>query len=142
MIRLFDILFSLLGILILFPIMLILALIISIESPGGAIFKQQRIGKLGKPFSLYKFRSMRKNSDKDGLLTIGSDNRITRSGKFLRKFKLDEIPQLFNVLFGDMSIVGPRPEVEKFVLLYSDEQKQVLDVRPGITDKASIEFID
>ncbi len=111
------------------------------ESKGGVFFKQVRVGKDGKPFKLIKFRSMYVNSDKKGLLTVsGRDSRVTKVGYFIRKFKLDELPQLINVLKGDMSLVGPRPEVPKYVELYTDEQKEVLSVKPGITDPASIKY--
>jgi lipopolysaccharide/colanic/teichoic acid biosynthesis glycosyltransferase len=136
----FDFLASLLGLLILSPIFLVLAIWISLESPGGPFYLQERIGRYGKPFHLIKFRSMRKGSDRNGLLTVGKDPRITRSGAFIRKYKLDELAQLINVLKGDMSLVGPRPEVKKYVDLYTEEQRQVLSVRPGITDWASIKY--
>lgn len=142
MIRLFDILFSLLGLLLLSPLFVILCLAICLESKGGAFYIQERIGLNGKPFGLYKFRSMRIGSDSEGLLTIGErDNRITRIGYFMRKTKMDELPQLLNVLKGDMSLVGPRPEVRKYTDLYTEEQRRVLSVRPGITDYASIEYV-
>ena len=142
MTRCFDIIFSFLGLICLSPVFLIIYIAIITESKGGAIYSQQRIGKGGKPFSLYKFRSMRTDADKGSLITIGADSRITRSGRFLRKYKLDELPQLWNVLRGDMSLVGPRPEVERYVKLYTDEQRRVLNVRPGITDYASIQYSD
>ena len=143
MIRFFDILFSTLGLIVLLPLFLILYLLIRIESRGGGFYCQERIGKDGKPFGLYKFRSMRTGSDKQGLITIGErDERITRIGYFIRKYKMDELPQLFNVLKGDMSLVGPRPEVKKYVDLYTDEQRKVLSVKPGITDYASIEYVN
>ena len=142
MIRFFDILFSLLGLLLLSPLFVILCLAICLESKGGAFYIQERIGLNGKPFGLYKFRSMRIGSDSEGLLTIGErDNRITRIGYFMRKTKMDELPQLLNVLKGDMSLVGPRPEVRKYTDLYTEEQRKVLSVRPGITDYASIEYV-
>ena len=143
MIRLLDIIFSTLGIIILLPLFLIICLIIKADSKGGCFFIQERIGKGGKPFGILKFRTMRCGADADGLLTIGThDRRITRVGSFLRKTKIDELPQLWNVLKGEMSIVGPRPEVEKYVLLYTEEQRKVLSVRPGITDYASIEYVN
>ena len=143
MIRLLDIIFSILGIIILLPLFLIICLIIKADSKGGCFFIQERIGKGGKPFGILKFRTMRCGADADGLLTIGThDRRITRVGTFLRKTKIDELPQLWNVLKGEMSIVGPRPEVEKYVLLYTEEQRRVLSVRPGITDYASIEYVN
>ena len=143
MIRFFDIIFSIIGLVILSPIFIVLYLLIRIESKGGGFYSQERIGKNGKPFKLYKFRSMRIGSDKRGLITIGEkDNRITKTGFILRKYKLDELPQLWNVFIGDMSLVGPRPEVKKYTDLYTEEQKQVLQVRPGITDWASIKYVD
>lgn len=143
MIRFFDIIFSIIGLVILSPIFTVLYLLIRIESQGGGFYSQERIGKNGKPFKLYKFRSMRIGSDKKGLITIGEkDNRITKTGFILRKYKLDELPQLWNVFIGDMSLVGPRPEVKKYTDLYTEEQKQVLQVRPGITDWASIKYVD
>lgn len=143
MIRFFDFLFSLLGILILLPVFFLLFLAICFESKGGGFYKQLRVGRHSKDFYVYKFRSMRVGADQKGLITIGGrDPRITRVGYFIRKYKLDELPQLFNVLKGDMSLVGPRPEVRKYVDLYTDEQKKVLSVRPGITDYASIEYMD
>lgn len=143
MIRCFDVLFSLLGILLLSPVFLILYISIRLESKGGGVYRQQRVGRYGKDFYVYKFRSMRVGADRQGLITVGGrDPRITRIGYFIRKYKLDELPQLFNVLKGDMSLVGPRPEVRKYVDLYTDEQRRVLSVRPGITDYASIEYVD
>lgn len=143
MIRFFDILFSFLGILFLSPVFLFLYIAIRFESKGGGFYKQLRVGLNGKDFYVYKFRSMRIGADKQGLITVGGrDSRITRIGYFIRKYKLDELPQLFNVLKGDMSLVGPRPEVRKYVDLYTEEQRKVLSVRPGITDYASIEYVD
>ncbi|MFH1937522.1 MAG: sugar transferase [Bacteroidota bacterium] len=143
MIRLFDILLSLTGLLILTPIMLVAIFIISLDSRGPVFFRQTRVGRNGRDFRMIKFRTMATGADKRGDLTVGTrDSRITPVGYFLRRYKLDEIPQLLNVLKGDMSMVGPRPEVRKFVEMYSDEQKKVLSVRPGITDYASIEFIN
>lgn len=143
MIRFFDIIFSGIGLVILSPIYIILYILIRFESKGGGFYKQERIGKDGKPFYLFKFRSMRKDSDKGSLITIGNrDPRITRIGYFIRKYKLDELPQLWNVFIGDMSLVGPRPEVEKYTKLYTVEQQKVLSVRPGITDWASIKYVD
>lgn len=142
MIRLLDILFSFIGIVILSPVFLILYIAIRLESKGGGFYKQIRVGKDSKDFGLYKFRSMRVGADKKGLITVGGrDPRITKVGYFIRKYKLDELPQLFNVIKGDMSLVGPRPEVRKYVDLYTDEQRKVLSVRPGITDYASIEYV-
>lgn len=143
MIRFFDFIFSLSGILLLSPVFLILYISIRLESKGGGFYRQQRVGRYGKDFYVYKFRSMRVGADKQGLITVGGrDPRITHIGYFIRKYKLDELPQLFNVLKGDMSLVGPRPEVRKYVDLYTDEQRKVLSVRPGITDYASIEYVD
>ena len=131
------------GLLLLSPLFIIVWTIIVLTSRGGGFYKQVRVGKEGRDFSLYKFRSMRKDSDKGSLITIGGrDPRITPIGYFIRKFKIDELPQLFNVLKGDMSFVGPRPEVRKYVDLYTDEQKRILSVQPGITDYASIEYVD
>jgi lipopolysaccharide/colanic/teichoic acid biosynthesis glycosyltransferase len=141
MIRFFDVLFSFLGLLILSPIVFILALCIKFTSKGPVFYKQQRVGRYGKTFTLLKFRSMYIGSDKKGLLTVGGrDPRITPIGYFIRKYKLDELPQLWNVFVGEMSIVGPRPEVAKYVDLYNDEQRKILNARPGITDMASIKF--
>ena len=143
MTRFFDIIFSALGLIILSPLLLVIWLLIVTESRGGGFYTQERIGKDRVPFRLYKFRSMRPDSDKGSLITIGGhDSRITRSGYFIRKYKLDELPQLWNVLKGDMSLVGPRPEVRRYVDLYTPEQRVVLRVRPGITDYASIEYAD
>ena len=143
MIRFCDIVFSLFGLLLLSPLFAIVALWIVIDNAGPVFYRQQRVGRDNKDFYLLKFRSMRTNADKESLITIGDrDHRVTRAGYYLRKYKLDELPQLWNVLIGDMSLVGPRPEVRKYVDLYTDEQHQVLSVRPGITDYASIEYID
>lgn len=139
--RLFDIFFSLFGILILFPFFLIISLLIVIDSKGGVFYLQNRVGRCGKDFKLFKFRTMQSNSDKKGLLTVGSkDSRITKIGYYLRKYKIDELPQLINVLNGTMSFVGPRPEVRKYVDLYNEDQLQILNVQPGITDFASLEY--
>ncbi|MCW3102244.1 MAG: wcfS [Bacteroidetes bacterium] len=139
--RLFDIFFSLLGLALLLIPFLVISLIIVLDSRGGIFYRQVRVGKNGKDFKLFKFRSMRTNADKAGLLTVGGrDNRITRVGYYIRKYKVDELPQLINVLTGDMSLVGPRPEVRKYVDLYSAEQLKVLEAKPGITDYASIEY--
>lgn len=141
--RAFDILFALALLLLLLPMLLLFALAVAITSPGGALFRQKRVGRGGMPFRLLKFRTMRPGSEAKGQLTIGGrDPRITGVGYFLRKTKLDELPQLWNVLKGDMSVVGPRPEVPKYVALYSAEQREVLSVRPGITGMASIHYID
>ena len=140
--RIFDITLSLFGLIILLPFMLIIAILIKIDSKGSIFFKQIRVTKNGKEFKIFKYRTMRVGSDKYSQITVGKDGRITKIGSFLRKYKLDEIPQLINVLIGDMSLVGPRPEVPKYVALYTDEQKEILKVRAGITDYASIEFSD
>ena len=141
--RLFDIIASLLGIIILIPFLLIICIFIVAGSGFPVFYLQTRVGKDGKDFNLFKFRTMANNSDKKGLLTIGGrDSRVTKIGYYLRKYKLDELPQLLNVFIGDMSMVGPRPEVRKYVNLYNDMQKKVLHVKPGITDLASIEFFD
>ena len=143
MIRFFDFVLSLVGLVILAPIFIVLAVWIKIDSVGPVFYKQIRVGQNGKDFGLFKFRSMVVDADKKGLITVGGkDPRITRSGYFIRKYKLDELPQLINVLVGDMSLVGPRPEVRKYVELYDDEQNKVLSVKPGITDYASIEYMD
>lgn len=143
MTRFFDILFSFLGLIALSPLFIVLYVLIRLESKGGGFYSQERVGRNGVPFRLYKFRSMRVGSDRKGLITVGErDNRITRTGLFIRKYKLDELPQLWNVLKGDMSLVGPRPEVEKYTRLYTPKQRRVLSVRPGVTDWASIEYVD
>jgi len=139
--RVFDVIASLSGLIILSPIFLTLAIWIATGSKGGVFYRQERVGRNGRLFKLYKFRSMHTGSDKKGLLTVGGrDSRITIAGYYLRKYKLDELPQLFNVLQGDMSLVGPRPEVKKYVELYTPEQLKVLNMRPGITDPASITY--
>ena len=143
MIRFFDFILSLVGLVVLAPIFIVLATWIKIDSKGPVFYKQVRVGQNGIDFGLFKFRSMVVDADKKGLITVGGrDPRITRSGYFIRKYKLDELPQLINVLVGDMSLVGPRPEVRKYVDLYTDEQQKVLSVKPGITDYASIEYMD
>jgi lipopolysaccharide/colanic/teichoic acid biosynthesis glycosyltransferase len=141
--RLLDIVLVLTALVLLLPVLVIIAVVVLLDSKGPVLYKQERIGKNGKPFCLYKFRTMKVHSDKQGLLTVGEhDPRITHIGYFLRKSKLDELPQLWNVLVGDMSIVGPRPEVKKYVELYDDRQRKVLAVKPGLTDPASLEYID
>ena len=140
--RIFDTILSLVGLILLSPFMIIIAILIKIDSKGPVFFKQVRVTKNGREFKIFKYRTMRVGSDKYSQITVGKDNRITKIGAFLRKYKLDEIPQLINVLIGDMSLVGPRPEVPKYVVLYTDEQKEILKVRAGITDYASIEFSD
>ncbi|KGN70206.1 sugar transferase [Porphyromonas sp. COT-239 OH1446] len=139
--RIFDIVMSLIGLLLLSPLFVIIAIWIKVDSQGPVFYKQIRVGRDNKDFQLYKFRSMRPGSDKGSLITVGGrDPRVTPSGYYIRKFKLDEFPQLINVLKGDMSVVGPRPEVRRYVDLYTAEQMQVLKVRPGITDLASIKY--
>lgn len=139
--RLFDIIASGLGLLVLSPLFLILAIWIKLDSKGPVFYRQVRVGKDNKDFRIFKFRSMREGSDSGSLVTIGGrDPRITRSGYIIRKLKLDELPQLINVFVGDMSLVGPRPEVRHYVNYWTEEQMHVLDVRPGITDPASIKF--
>ena len=139
--RTFDLIASSLGLLLLSPLFLMLAIWIKIDSEGPVFYRQVRVGKGNRDFRLFKFRSMRVGSDKKGLITVGGrDPRVTRSGYYIRKYKFDELPQLINVFTGDMSLVGPRPEVRKYVDLYTPEQMHVLDVRPGITDPASIRY--
>ncbi len=139
--RIFDVVASGLGLLVLSPFFLLLAVWIKLDSAGPVFYRQVRVGRYNRNFRLFKFRSMRVGSDKKGLITVGGrDPRVTRSGYFIRKYKLDELPQLINVLLGDMSLVGPRPEVRKYVEMYTSEQLHVLDVRPGITDMASIRY--
>lgn len=139
--RLFDISASFFGLLLLSPLFLVVALCVGLTGRGGVFYVQTRVGRYGRDFKLYKFRSMRTGSDAKGLLTVGGkDGRITPVGYFIRKYKIDELPQLFNVLKGDMSLVGPRPEVRKYVALYNSEQMRVLSARPGITDPASIKY--
>ena len=139
--RLFDIVASGLGLIVLSPLFLILAIWIKLDSKGPVFYRQVRAGYKNKDFRIYKFRSMRVGADKGSLVTIGGhDPRVTRSGYFIRKFKFDELPQLINVFLGDMSLVGPRPEVRHYVDYWTPEQMHVLDVRPGITDPASIKF--
>ncbi|WP_297432216.1 sugar transferase [uncultured Cetobacterium sp.] len=138
--RLFDLVLSICGILFLLPFFIIVSVLIKLDSPGDIIFKQTRVTKDGKEFKIFKFRTMRPDTEKQGQITIGADNRITSVGNFLRKTKLDELPQLFNIVMGDMSFVGPRPEVPKYVAMYNKNQKEILNVRAGITDYASIYF--
>lgn len=139
--RLFDIIASGLGLICLSPLFAALAIWIKCDSRGPVFYRQSRVGKGNKNFRLYKFRSMRPDSDKTGLITVGDrDPRVTRSGYYIRKYKLDEFPQLINVFIGDMSLVGPRPEVRKYVDMYSPQQMHVLSVRPGITSLASIRY--
>lgn len=139
--RLFDIVASGFGLLVLSPLLLILAIWIKLDSAGPIFYRQVRVGRGNKDFRIFKFRSMRVGSDKGSLVTIGGrDPRVTRLGYYIRKYKFDELPQLINVLLGDMSLVGPRPEVRHYVDYWTPEQMHVLDVRPGITDPASIRF--
>lgn len=139
--RLFDVIASGCGLLVLSPVFIIVAIWIRLDSEGPVFYRQVRVGRYNKDFRIFKFRSMRIGSDKGSLVTIGGrDPRITRSGYFIRKFKIDELPQLINVFIGDMSLVGPRPEVRHYVDYWTSEQMRVLDVRPGITDPASIRF--
>jgi lipopolysaccharide/colanic/teichoic acid biosynthesis glycosyltransferase len=141
MIRALDILISLVFLFLFSPILVIVALLITLTTGWPFVFRQTRVGLLGKDFQIIKFRTMRKDAEKFGQLTVGNrDPRVTPIGYFLRKYKLDELPQFWNVLVGQMSIVGPRPEVKKYVKLYSAEQLKVLNVRPGITDDATIRF--
>jgi len=140
--RCFDIFFSFLGLLLIAPLLTVVAILIKFDSPGPVFFRQVRVGKDEKEFRIFKFRSMYIDSDKRGpLITVGDrDPRITKMGSIVRKYKIDELPQLINVLLGDMSFVGPRPEVSKYTKLYNSTQKRVLSVRPGITDPSSIQF--
>jgi lipopolysaccharide/colanic/teichoic acid biosynthesis glycosyltransferase len=141
--RVLDIFIAFIVLIVFLPFGIIISLFILLESRGGVFYKQERIGLNGKTFGLLKFRSMRPNADKLGQLTVGErDPRVTNTGHFIRKYKLDEFPQFINVLVGDMSIIGPRPEVKKYVDLYTDEQRAILNVKPGITDYASIEYFD
>ncbi len=139
--RLFDIFVSLIILSVFLPFGILISLAIILESKGGAFYRQKRVGKNGISFRLWKFRTMRVDADKLGKLTVGMrDPRITRVGYFIRKSKLDEFPQFLNVLTGEMSIVGPRPEVQEYVDLYTSDQRKVLTVKPGITDYASLEY--
>ena len=139
--RLFDVIASGFGLIVLSPLFIILAIWIKLDSKGPVFYRQVRVGYKNKDFRIFKFRSMRVGADKGSLVTIGGhDPRVTRSGYFIRKFKFDELPQLINVFLGDMSLVGPRPEVRHYVEYWTPEQMYVLDVRPGITDPASIKF--
>lgn len=139
--RAFDFLSALLGLILLFPFFLLIGVLIKFDSAGPVFYLQERVGEKGKLFNLFKFRTMRMGADKSTAITVGNrDPRITRFGYYLRKFKVDELPQLINVVIGNMSLVGPRPELKKFVDLYSSEQRKVVEVKPGITDYASIKF--
>ncbi|MFK8038851.1 MAG: sugar transferase [Crocinitomicaceae bacterium] len=138
--RFFDIISSITVLLVVSPFLLIISVLIILDSKGGVLYKQERIGKNLKPFYLLKFRSMKQESVKSSKITIGNDPRITKIGTFIRKYKIDELPQLINILKGEMSVVGPRPEVKEYVDLYSEEQLKVLLVKPGLTDFASIKY--
>lgn len=140
--RLFDLVFTIPGVIVLSPVFLVLALWVHFDSNGPIFFRQERVGRNGVNFRIFKFRTMVVDAEKQGKqITVGADKRVTRSGEVLRKYKLDELPQLFNVILGDMSLVGPRPEVPRYIAEYTEEERQeVLSVRPGITDNASIEF--
>ncbi|MCL6442253.1 MAG: sugar transferase [Alicyclobacillus sp.] len=139
--RAFDVFWSGLGLLLLWPLFLVIALLIKVDDGGTVFFRQERVGYRGKVFWIYKFRTMTPDAERTGRhITVGSDPRITRTGKWLRKTKLDELPQLINVLKGEMTLVGPRPEVPKYVAMYDDDQRRVLELVPGITDPASIKY--
>lgn len=141
--RLFDMVCAAIGLAVLSPLLVLIAIWIKLDSPGPIFFRQVRVGRFGVPFRIHKFRTMRINAEQAVRLTVGRDNRITRSGHLLRKSKLDELPQLIDVLVGKMSLVGPRPEVQEFIDCYpADIKQKVLSVRPGITDRASIEMVD
>jgi len=141
--RALDIVIALIILVFFLPLGLLISLLIVLETKGGIFYKQERVGLNGKPFGLLKFRSMRPNADRLGQLTVGErDPRVTNIGHFIRRYKLDEFPQFINVLIGEMSIIGPRPEVKKYVDLYTIEQRTILKVKPGITDYASIEYFD
>lgn len=141
--RLFDIFSASMALLLLLPAFIVISIFIVFESRGGIFYLQTRVGRYGKEFRLFKFRTMRTNADKAGQLTVGMrDSRITRVGYFLRRYKLDELPQLLNVVLGSMSIIGPRPEVPKYVALYTADQRRVLLVRPGLSDLASLAYIN
>lgn len=139
----FDVVSSFLGLMFLLPIFVCVAIWIKLDSPGPVFFRQVRVGRFGIPFRIHKFRTMAVNAESVGRLTVGADSRITSSGRFLRKTKLDELPQLVDVFLGSMSLVGPRPEVPEFMNLYpANQRNKILSVRPGITDRASIEMVD
>lgn len=141
--RVFDVFFAMVGLILLWPLFLAVALLVKLDDRGPVFYRQVRVGRFGREFRIVKFRTMREGSDRAGpSITAARDPRVTRVGHWLRKAKLDELPQLCNVLRGEMSFVGPRPEVPKYVALYTEEQKKVLELRPGITDEASIEFRD
>jgi len=139
--RLFDILFSLIGLLVLSPLFAAAAVLIKLDSRGPVFFRQTRVGRHFRPFVIYKFRTMREGAEKEGaLITVGGDARVTKVGHFLRTYKIDELPQLINVLKGDMSLVGPRPEVREYVQLFKADYEKLLRIRPGITDPASLRY--
>ena len=139
--RLFDVVFSVVGLIPLFPILLLISILIKLDSKGPVLFIQGRVGKNNTDFNIYKFRTMRVQSDKKGLLTLGNnDSRITKMGYFLRRYKMDEFPQLINILKGDMSFVGPRPELRYYVNFYNDDAMKIFEVRPGITGLASLKY--
>ena len=141
--RIFDLFWSIIGLIILSPIFIFVAILIKLDDGGPVFFRQERIGYKGKPFKICKFRTMVVDAEKKGMqLTVGKDPRITKIGNILRKTKLDELPQLFNVVVGEMSLVGPRPEVPYYVAMYDENQKKVLDIMPGITDPSSIKYRD
>lgn len=141
--RSFDVLCAAAGLVVLSPVLVLVAAWIKLDSPGPVFYRQVRVGRYGVPFRIHKFRTMTVNAEKAGRLTVGADNRITSSGQFLRKYKIDELPQLIDVVLGEMSLVGPRPEVQEFIECYpADVRDKVLSVRPGITDRASIEMVD
>jgi lipopolysaccharide/colanic/teichoic acid biosynthesis glycosyltransferase len=141
--RTFDIAVSFLGLVVLSPLLLFVAVVIKLDSPGPIFFRQERIGRGFRPFFIFKFRTMVENpSDRGRLITVGDDPRITRAGRFLRKTKIDELPQLINVFKGEMSLVGPRPEVRQYVELFRKDYEQILRIRPGITDLASLKYHD
>ena len=142
--RVFDLFFSVIGLLFLVPVFLLIAIWIKLDSPGPVFFRQVRVGRFGEPFRIFKFRTMRAEEDEKGKkFTVRDDIRITRAGRFLRRYKLDELPQLLNVVRGEMSLVGPRPEVLRYVTLYPEGvREKVLSVPPGMTDYASIEYMD
>jgi len=138
--RIFDITSSFMVLVLLFPFIIIISVLIKLDSKGSVFFSQIRVGKNGKDFLLLKFRTMKVANENSSLITIGKDNRITNFGRVLRKYKLDELPQLVNILFGKMSVVGPRPEVRKYVNLYSSIQLEILNAKPGLTDPSSLKF--
>lgn len=141
--RLFDLVCSLVGLVLLSPLFLLIAVWIKLDSPGPVLYRGVRTGRFGKPFRMLKFRTLVIDAEQRGGPSTGyNDPRQTRAGRFLRRYKLDELPQLMNVMKGEMSVVGPRPEVPQYTALYDDEEKIILSVRPGITDYASIEFIN